>query len=414
MRRIVKKWTDSISSTWSLEDFQLKNTTIRREASPIQTTEYRLEMEWFPPGTEMIDDLNPPGTVYAEVNLDYGFLTSFIVVQSDDRRQEPPLLPSAKLKDVVAWIEAQTGLKQEVDFRLKREEQEKDGHQYFFTSIVNSKKVSPAGYIEIKVNEKGSVVFYSLSGFFPKLYQEISIEPSREEEIKKVDEFKEQQMVLFGTLEEQGYRLLYGVEEAFVDTIENEFVLEWDQDAPVQKLSMSKDAIGEHWKAFLNSQIVNEEEMSVQISHPDILPISASERCDFLKVMAGYMQTHYPNESGQWKVVTMERRYGYMEATVTPTATLGRFFDKVKFIYDPKNNMIIRVLDKRELFNEMVDFPLPQPKITKEEAIKILDQDIFFERYYVYDTVKKTLKPTWMIDCHAFVDALTGEKVFES
>ncbi|MCJ7841569.1 hypothetical protein MUB24_11815 [Lederbergia sp. NSJ-179] len=413
MSGIIQSWVEKLEKEWDLADFELNNPTIRREVSPIQTTEYRLEMEWFPPGTAMKDDLNPPGTVFVEVNLNLGLLTSFIVVQNEDRRKNPSHLLSARLEDVVAWIKENTGLQSEVDFQLKREEHEGDGYEYFFSSILNGKKVSPEGYMEVKVNSEGAIVFFTMYGFFPKLYPEISVETSRERTLENVERFKNQQVVLFGTLEEGGYQLLYGVEEAFLGVVEDTMILEWREEEAIQEVPRSENHLGVLWENFRKSQIVTEEEMNAPISHPDALPISLDEKRGFLKRITDYMRAHRPNESGRWKVEKFERRYGLLEANVVPVSFLDRVLDKFKFIYDSKENMIVEVLDKRELFHEKMEFPVPQPKITKEEAIAILNKDIVFEPYYVYDTVEQVLKPTQMIDCHVFVDALTGERVFE-
>ncbi|XKI13433.1 hypothetical protein GGGNBK_17385 [Sporosarcina sp. ANT_H38] len=51
--------------------------------------------------------------------------------------------------------------------------------------------------------------------------------------------------------------------------------------------------------------------------------------------------------------------------------------------------------------------------ISKEEAMVILDKDIYFKPYYVYDSNQKVMKSMLMIDCHTFVDAMTGEVVLE-
>lgn len=413
MSHIVQKWTERISNAWALQDFQLKSATIRREVSPIQTTEYRLGIEWFPPGTAMIDDLNPPGTVYAEVNLTLDLLTSFIVVQNEDRRKNPSSLSSTRQKDVETWVQESTGLQPGVDFELKREEAGENGTEYFFASRLAGRKISPGGYLEVKVNSEGVIVFFTLSGFFPKLYPKIPVETASEKEPGNVEEWKNQQVILFGTLKESGYQLLYGVEEAFLDDVEERFLLEWSNEKSIQKIRRSEHQLGELWESFRKSQIISEDEMDVSVPHPDAIPISQDEREACFQVITDYMRMHRPNESGKWVVERLERQHGVIEASVSPLSTHDRIMDKFKFVYDSKDKGIIEILNKRELFEDLVDSSIPKPQVTKEEATAILNQDIFFEPYYLYDRKQKRLKSTWMIDCHMFVDAQTGKKIRE-
>ncbi|GIN69818.1 hypothetical protein J14TS2_02930 [Bacillus sp. J14TS2] len=413
MSHIVRKWTERISNAWALQDFQLKSATIRREVSPIQTTEYRLEIEWFPPGTAMIDDLNPPGTVYAEVNLTLDLLTSFIVVQNEDLRKKPLPLSSTKQRDVVAWIQENTGLQQKVDYELEREEQGENGSEYFFTSRLAGRKISPGGYLEVKINSEGVIVFFTLTGFFSKFYPKIQVEAASEEEPRNIEEWKNQQVILFGTLKESGYQLLYGVEEAFLDDVEERFILEWSNEKSIQKIPRSEHKPGKLWEDFRKSHIISEEEMDSSVPHPDAIPISQGEREACFQVITDYMRMHRPNESGKWVIERLERQHGMIEASVSPISTLDRIMDKFKFVYDSKDKSIIEILNKRELFEDLVDSSIPKPQVTKEEATAILNQDIFFEPYYLYDRKQKRLKSTWMIDCHMFVDAQTGKKIWE-
>jgi len=406
---MTQKWISEIEKSWGLEHFDLKNTSIKREASPIKTTEYKLEMEWFPPGAEMEEDSNPPGTVYAEVNLTYGFLTSFIVVMSEDLRGNPPFLMSSRLEDVVAWIELNTGLKYDIDFRLQRKNKDGDHTEYFFSSIVNGKKVSPGGYIEVKTNEHGCIVFYSLFGFFHGLYPEIEI--VQKQPILNLDEFKSRQVVLFGMAEEDGYQLLYGVDEVFIDMVPESLVLYWNEDDPAEEIRFSVKILGTVWEEFYESQKIFEEEMSLNIPHPDCLLISELEKSEFVKVISNYLKVHRPNESGKWQVENIERQNGLLQADVVPLNYVDRIVDKFKFIYDANEHVLLHVLDKREIFSQMNKLPAIDVKVTKDEALELLEKDIFFESYYIYDFDKKVLRPTHRIDCHEFVNALTGEKV---
>lgn len=409
---MIQRWIKEIEKNWGLERFDLKNTSIKRDASVIKTTEYKLELEWFPLGAEMEEDLNPPGTIYAEVNLTYGFLTSFIVVMSEDLRENPPLLTSPGLDDVVEWIELNTGLKYNTDFQIRRQNKDGDCTEYFFSSMINGRKVSPGGYIEVKVNEQGCIVFYSLSGFFHGLYPEIELE--QEQSILNMDEFKEKQVVLFGFPEEDGYQLLYGAEEAFIDVVPNHLVLYWNEEDTAEEIRIPDKVVGTVWEKFYESQIITEEEMSLYIPHPDCLPITVDEKNEFVKVISNYLKVHRPKESGKWQVENIERQNGLLHASVIPVNRLDRILDKFKFLYDANECILRHVLDKRKLFSEMgkelLEFDV---KITKGEALELLEKDIFFEPYYIYDFDKKVLRPTQMVDCHVFINAVTGEKVQE-
>ncbi|MBS4218812.1 hypothetical protein KHA96_10855 [Bacillus sp. FJAT-49711] len=408
---MIQKWIAEIEKGWGLEHFDLKNASIKREASAIKTTEYKLEMEWFPAGAEMEEESNPPGTVCAEVNLTYGFLTSFIIVRGEDFRESPPLLPSTNLEDVVAWIESTTGLKCEIDFRLQMKDKDGDYKEYFFSSLLNERKVSPGGYIEVKVNKQGYIVFYSLFGFFPRLYPEITIEQDQPD--LNLNKFKQKQVVLFGLPEEEGYQLLYGVEEAFVGGVKDQIVLHWNDDDPVKEIRFSDKIVGAMWEEFYNSQIITEEEMSLHIPHPDCLPIRDDEKHELLQVISNYLKVHRPKESGKWQVENIERKNGLLHADAVPINYVDRILDKLKFLYDADEHIVLHVMDKREIFSKKIEMPSKDVKVTKEEALALLEKDIFFEPYYMYDFEKEILKSTQMIDCHEFVNAVTGEKVQE-
>ncbi|MCR2821290.1 hypothetical protein [Lederbergia panacisoli] len=408
---MIQKWIAEIEKSWGLEHFDLKNASIKRDASAIKTTEYKLEMEWFPAGAELEEESNPPGTVYAEVNLTYGFLTSFIVVMSEDFRKNPPMLTGIELDDVVAWIESNARLKYDVDFRLQMKNKEGDLTEYFFSSILNGRKVSPGGYIEVKVNKQGSIVFYSLSGFFHGLYPKIEID--QKESVLNLDEFKEKQVVLFGMPEENGYRLLYGVDEAFIDVVPESLILNWDEEDPAEEICFSDGVVGTVWEEFYESQKISEEEMLLNIPHPDCLPISEDEKNEFVKVISNYLKVNRPKDSGKWQVENIERHNGLLHADIVPINYVDRILDKLKFLYDANEHVLLHVLDKREIFSEMKDIPILDVKVTKEEALELLEKDIFFEPYYIFDFDKKVVRPTQRIDCHEFVNAVTGEKVQE-
>src|SRR5690606_10889349 len=135
--------------------------------------------------------------------------------------------------------------------------------EYFFSSILNGRKVSPAGLIEVKVNERGCIVFYSLSGFFYGFYPEIEI--VQEKPSLNFDKFKERQVVLFGVPEEEGYQLLYGVDEAFIDAVPESHVLYWSEEGIDEEIRISDKIVGTVWEQFYESQKISEEEMSLNI-----------------------------------------------------------------------------------------------------------------------------------------------------
>lgn len=414
----IQTWIEVLTNDWGLKEFELGNSSIRREVSSIQTTEYRLDIEWFPSGSVMEEDMNPPGTIRAEVNLTYGLLTRLVVGISEDHRENPPLLSGVGLKNIVAWIESETGLKYGVDFQFKRENKEDDCTEYFFSSIMHNRVVSPGGYIEVKVNEKGCISSYSLLGFFSALLPEIPVEPMHQQQFQSLEEVKEKQVILFGSLEETGYRLLYGVMEAFIDDekslANDEIILHWNVGDPIQEVPRSDSRIFDLWKKFYESQTITEEEMGENIPHPDSLLITAEEKSGFLQVITNYMREHRPNESGKWQVENIDRQQGHLHANVVPVRVLDRIVDKFKFMYDAKEHVIVQVIDKREMFSGMMELPsLDTVEISKEEATAILDKDIFFKPYYVYDKDQKVMKSMLMIDCHTFVDAVTGEIVLE-
>lgn len=414
----IQTWIEVLTNDWGLKEFELGNSSIRREVSSIQTTEYRLDLEWFPSGSVMEEDMNPPGRIRAEVNLTYGLLTRFVVGLSEDYRGNPPLLSGVGLKNIVAWIESETGLKYEVDFQFNRENKEDDCTEYFFSSIIHNRVVSPSGYIDVKVNEKGCIRSYSLFGFFSALLPEIPIEPMHEQQIQSLEEVKEKQVILFGSLEETGYRLLYGVMEAFIDDekslANDEIILHWNVGDPIQEVPRTDSRIFDLWDIFYKSQTITEEEMNENIPHPDSLLITAEEQSEFLQVITNYMREHRPNESGKWQVENIDRQQGHLHANVVPVRVLDRMVDKFKFMYDVKEHVIVQVMDKREMFSGMMELPsLDTVEISKEEAMAILDKDIFFKPYYVYDRDRKVMKSMLMIDCHTFVDAVTGEIILE-
>ncbi|MCJ8007839.1 hypothetical protein ACFFF5_11775 [Lederbergia wuyishanensis] len=408
---MIQKWIAEIEKDWGLEHFDFKKALIKRDASAIKTTEYKMEMEWFPAGAEMEDESNPPGTIYAEVNFTYGILTSFIVVMSEDSREDPPLLQSPKLDDVVGWVELNIGLKYDSDFRLRRKDKDGDCTEYFFSSIINGRKVSPGGHIEVKVNERGCIVFYSLFGFFHALYPEIEVKHEEDQSTVNMDEIIEKQVVLFGVPEEDGYQLLYGVDEEFIDAVHKSVVLFWNKEDSAEEIRISDKIVGTVWEQFYESQKISEEEMSLNIPHSDCLPISGDENSEFVKVISNYLKVHRPNESGKWQVENIERLNGLLHADVVPVNDADRIVDKFRFLYDANEHELLYVLDKREMLSQMNQLPTFDVKVTKDEALELLEKDIFFEQYYLYDFNKKVLRPTKRIDCHEFVNAVTGEKV---
>lgn len=421
MENIIQTWTETLINKFGLKDYVLNQPTIRREISPIKTTEYTLNVEYFPKGAEIAEDLNPPGTIVIEVNLTYGIMTRFIVVMDEDLRKNPPLLPSSDLTTIIDWIEEHTGLKYKIDFLMMNEKKDENWTKYFFSSVLHDRKVSPEGYIDIKVDRHGCIIHYSLLGFFHKLIPEITIEPVHDQLIQDIDKLKEKQVILFGVMEDKQIQLLYGVDEIFVDEemiSDDEIILAWSEQDPILEVPLIPGRItADLWSTFYESQLVSEKEMKKNIPHPDSLLVTMDEQSEFLQVITDYMRGHRPTESGKWKVEQIERRNGLLEANVVPICVLDRVIDKMKFTYDVNQHIIVMVMDKREFLKLSGMMELPEldfnVKISKKEALELLDKDIYFKPYYVYDKKRHSMKAQQMIDCHFFVDALTGEIISE-
>ncbi|WP_313892391.1 hypothetical protein [Psychrobacillus sp.] len=419
MENTIQTWTEKLINKFGLEDYEI-NPTISREISSIKTTVYTLNMEFFPNGTIAEEDSNPPGTILIEVNLTYGILTRFCVVMEEDLRKNPPLLPSSDWKTITDWIEEHTTLKYKIDFLMLNEKKDESGTEYFFHSVLHERKVSPGGYIDIKVDKQGCIMNYSLYGFFHNLLPEITVEPATDQLIQDIDKIKEKQVILFGIMKDKQIQLLYGVDEIFVDgemVLDDEIILTWSEQDSILEVPLTHGRIPDLWNAFYKSKLISEEEMKKNIPHPDSLVVTLEEQSEFLQVIINYLREHRQAESGNWKVEQIERHNGLLEATVVPIRVLDRITDKMKFTYDVNEHIIVLVMDKRELLELSGVMELPvldlDVKISNEEAVKLLDKDIYFKPYYVYDEKRHSMKAKQMIDCHYFVDALTGEIISE-
>ncbi|MCY7483705.1 hypothetical protein [Paenibacillus alvei] len=414
----IQEIIDATQHTFGLEDYQLHTHELYREVNLFYETVYSLSMEWYPPLQMMgsvEEGLNPEGTAVIQYDLASRQYTSVIFVQGKSYANSPTY-PNIGLDEVIKWIERDTELVYDKQFRLTQ----KQNNQYRFHECVNGGPVSPSGQIEIHFDEDGRLVQYSRYGLYASksTIQKEAFTLS----LEQVDPLAKQQLKLleYPVHEEQRLIPLYGIEEVYMTNdgatiIPFEFIIH-----PGSKLNMDKVIEWEqtsthpYEKADIEWQeTVTLEQAIAREPHPDSFPITEVEQEKSIAAVIAGMSQLYPNDSGQWVLKTLQRHRGYIQAVLQVKKPNKCVFQrKLVLFIDAQRYVVVNAVDNLPFLHMFDEFQgAGKVIISRDEAYEMLKEKSLIELtpVYVYHPEQKKYILCGKLDCAYAVNAANGE-----
>lgn len=417
MDQRIKEMVHDMQSTFGLDEYYLQRYRLDEQVNMFNETMYVLEMEWFPnhATARTEEELNPEGTAVIEIDV-HTKQVNHIIFVGDISYAQGISFQSPALKDVIHWVEQESGLIYETDFQLDK----MDEHLFRFIASHNGIPVYPTGSIEVKVDTKGNLTHYSKLGYFPRedQFQEEeytlsveTIEDSVQEQIKLVE---------WPNYEQEQMDALYGLEEIFItnngaNTIPLEVV-----ELPSKHVRIDKEmkSSSQTDQPFEKQEIewMNEVDIEAAFANepsPDVETITDGEIQTCVENVQSFVNHVYAADESEWVLTMLYRERGYIHGILNTAQESKRPLQrKVVVFMDPETLEVLNYMDNDLMVKAMDSFQAPKrTEISSEEAYQKLKDHITLDAYYVYDHQTESFILCGKLDCDYAVDAHTGELI---
>lgn len=374
-----------------------------------------MSMEWFPNHVKdrQEDDINPDGTAVLELNIQTGQTESIIFVGGKSFASRITF-ESIDLKEVVKYIEKETGLIYGEHFRLTKA----DEHEYRFQSIVDGIVVSPSGHIDIECDDAGRLLQFSV---YPPFPNDVIVKQEKYSlKLEKVEAIAKEQLKLieFPVDEQKKLHAVYGIEEIYItndgtSTIPFELIEGTGEYEKIDKILNWKDPIHNSFERMpINFQEnITIEQALLCVAHPDTYPITDDIKEKCVSLVEDFLRQVYPEDTGKWILKTLHRDKGYIHATLRFVQPNGHVFQrKLVVMIDSKYLKVLNYIDNQpfiEMFNNYE--PTDTIIIEKMSAYERLMHLIELKPVYVYDRKSQNFILCGKLDCQFGIHASTGE-----
>src|SRR5690625_251664 len=411
----IKELIRFTKQKFGLDDYYLKDDELYRHVNIFNETVYILSMEWFPnhiPERED-DGSNPDGVAVIEIDVHRKQFRSAIFV-GEKSFANGVSFSNDNINEVINWVEQETKLTNGLHFQLNRELE----REYYFTACIDGISVSPSGSIEIKLDHKGKLMFFSVVGEFPS--KNMMQEDTYTLSFKQIEHLVKKQVKLieFPSFEQEKIFSIYALEEIYItndqqSTIPFEFVV--DERAFVKVYKTIKWDTPIH-QSFERQEIELTEDISIEQAllyepSPDSFPITRVEQEKCITTVKNFLRKAYQNDSGKWHLKTLHRDHGYIYAILRlQHRDYHMIRRKLTIMIDPDRFEVMNFADN-QMFLEMVDDFQPPAKATikQENAYEKLKEYLELDPYYVYDFEQMNYILCGKLDCQFGVNAVTGE-----
>jgi hypothetical protein len=417
MDQRIQKLADAACEKFGLGNYDLGRTGFYHKSAFPNKTDYTLCMEWFPKGTEELedDDSNPEGTAVIEVALPAGKTKSAIFVGGKTFADKIKFNPEDR-QGMIDWIEKETGLSYEKQFRLTKE----DGSRLAFSTTVNGTALYPGGHIELETDEAGRLITFSTYGDFPEEGQVneedyvLSLENISEDLLK--DQFISAE---FPNQEKENWYSLFAIEEIFI-TNDRTRTIEFDPMGMEPKLTADQviewenpSSIPFEPKPITVLEDIGADQAFAGEPYIDSYPIRGEEAEKCVAAVRQVLSLEYPDDSGIWTLKTLRRNRGWIDAVLRKPGKDPKVFKrKLTIMVDALTFEPRKYIDNQMMLDMFEGYQAPgETKVDKDEAFKKLRPYFFLKPVYVYDNEKKMYILCGKLDCHHGVDAETGEVV---
>lgn len=414
----LKELIDFTKEKLDLDSYSLYSTNLHCDKNPVDGIDYKFSMEWLPPGiTERTEEgYNPPGTVVVDIDLKSRRLKSVIFV--DGKTFVNSLtFDRNDLIEIIHWIEQETGLTYSRQFQIKKEEEKK----IQFEACVCGIPVSPAGYIDVQLDDEGRLLLFSVSGHFPA-----SDSPEETDYTLRLDPVVEQiafqqfKLLEFPSIKQEKRFMVYAMEEVYVsndagtcipvETFEDRHsylklnqLMKWD--SPMNEKFTEQ-------QLNLGFRLVSVEQAFSSEPHPDTFPLSKYDQEMAIAGVLDFLRKEFPGDTGRWMLHSLHRDMGYIIAELKQVEDTRVMPRKLKVFMDAVNYEALDYLDNQAFIQMFEDYPAPDAvKIGKEEAFEKIRTKIDLTPVYVYDFERKGYILCGKLDSQYGVLANTGDVI---
>ncbi len=418
MNAKIEELIDFTKTKLGLHNYYLKLHRLNRNVNIFNETVYTLCMEWFPNHVieQEDDDLNPEGTAVIEINVNTRKFESVIFVMGKTYARDGITFSNKDIKEIVKWIECETGLTYGKQFELHKES---DG-ELQFKECMEGVAVSPSGFIDVTLNVEGKLTSYSVHGQFPS--KEIVKEDTYIISLERVENLAKEQLKLieFPSYEQNKLIPVYAVEEIYVSndqtsTIPFEFIVDARSYVKIDKIMYWDTAIMkpfERKEMNIFGDVTVDQAFTCEPS-PDSFPITELEQEKCVMAIKDFLRQEYSSDTGKWMIKTLHRDKGYIHAILRANSQDNRIFQrKLMIIIDAKDLQVINFMDNKPMLGIFEQLQAPDKiAITNEEAFGKIKELFELKPYYVYDFQQKQYILCGKLDCHYGVNASSGEIV---
>ncbi|MEQ2466295.1 hypothetical protein [Niallia hominis] len=408
----IKELVDLAKKQWGLAEYYLGRYRLFRRIMLDGETLYLLNMEWFPNiYADWTDEENPEGTASIDINIHTKEFQSVIFVQGVTYAENGVVFAYKDIKEVKDWLTAFTGLNIEKDFVCKQT----DERRYYFEEQWNGVPLSPSCSINVEFNENGELTFYSQN--ISVLTNKKELEEEYSLSLDAIEDIAREQVVLANFPEEDGRKIVYGVEETYIRNDDKGKLPFMQQHVGFQK-NFNKEIKWQKTKkdCFKRKFLHWEDEVSVEdaylkVKHPDSLPITdeLAEKC--IQEVTDFLRMKYPNDSGKWTLTYLSRENSYLHAYLEQS-TASTLFPGKLIVFLDTDGEVVNYMNKKELWDELMEAKQEETierKVSKEEAFDKLKPYFTLTPYYVFDRQDKKWIQCGKLDCDYFVDVESGE-----
>jgi hypothetical protein len=377
-----------------------------------------LVMEWFPKGVEMSGEegINPEGTAVVEADLRNGRLRRVVFVGGKTWADKLRFRRDGG-EQLIGWLERETGLEYERHFRLKRHEE----NEFVFAAHIHGIPLSPAGRIDVKLDDQGRLVLFSVYGEFPddRLIRMEDESLSFDPDVERLA-YAQLKLVTMPLVKRKRWARVYAMEEILVSRDKRTllpYLMEERTAVPVDRVLEWREPLQEpfHGRPLFPRREDWTVEQALALAEqeaPYALPEPVIDAA--IEQVTAFLRKKYPQDSGKWRLKAVTRDASFLIADLRPSRADDAVPEhKLRVFLDAGNGEVLHYLDNGSLRSEIgASLAPPNPvAVTKEEAFARLRERMTFSPVYAYDPSLRQYRLCGLLDCACGVMADSGEVV---
>ena len=417
MDKRIEELVNFTKEKYGLHEYYLHTFNINRSTTIFKDTVYSLSMEWFPNHIKNWDDetYNPEGTGCIEIDI-HSRRTKRVIFSKGISAVDGMTFDLNNRDEIIDWIEKETGLNYGRQFTFWKEEE----RELHFKECIDGVAVSPSGNIELKLDQEGRLILFSIYGQFPseKLVKQEKYSLS----LEQIEELAKKQFKLFEfpVIEQKKLVPLFAIEEIYIknnglSTLPYAFFVDDTFSLQMDKVIEWKDHSQKTFQGKILSLIENvTPDQAFQCEpHPNLRPITEEEVKKCVNNIKIFLSQEYMNDSGKWVLKSLYRDKGYIHAILKEKEQKECVFKrKVKLFIDAETYQVLNYMDNKSFLEMYMELDEAEEiKVAKEEAFEKLKSFIELTPYYVFDFEQGYYLLCGKLDCQYAVNANNGEVV---